>query len=151
MMKTLTTTLALLLWPSLILLMTGCGKSQPPQPNWVLVETGEVEIARVFMNKPVEYVVLEKHGANEYKTRLFAARTPEDVKIVADVPADKPMKLVFRRYRNNDKKDDFKIAFDIHIHTPKEINGGAWTEEKTEQSGKNTKKVTIDGKVKEIE
>jgi hypothetical protein len=74
-------------------------------------------ILRVFMHEPNDYSIMYKQ-IDELKTiRIGRAR------VMADVPEGKPM---WAKWLEADDSHHNKCEAEIHIHSPKDIDGGAW-------------------------
>lgn len=88
-------------------------------------------VERVFMHKIGEYSFLLSEGTT-LKTFYFPRHDcyPIHYIIKADVPPDKPMYLKWKGDKYYFNRDIYYTEVEIHVHSAKSIEGGAWNKGK---------------------
>jgi hypothetical protein len=105
----------------IILMICICFIGCSTKPN---ISYKKEDINRVFMHEPGLYSILNiKFESVSFRTG-YNWRLP-NIEIIADVPKDKSMWYEGEYIDVKDSKSGWKWV-KIHIHSPQDINGGAW-------------------------
>ncbi len=93
-------------------------------PHYKVTRYEHVE--RVFMNRPTEYSLYVREGARIRAVTLSVVRENQAL-LVDDVPAGDSMWAIHQYNTEGCTGDESKPdSFQIHVHSLKEIGGGAW-------------------------
>lgn len=107
----------------LALLIAGCSFGQ-------MTDERIDDVARVFWHEGHRYSILVETGDNTYRTVSLphypCAWGTGAVSVVSDVPTNEKMWVELRVERGSNFSADCFEKIAIHVHSPKEVEGGGW-------------------------